>query len=173
MIALRVFILDANPVARSFGAALHEQVLTTPPAPGHEINDCHLYAESFIMSEQERIDTAINKSRVSAYADRLPAAGETAREKPPPQAGPCCPISKADWCRANSFGLLANAAKVSINQEERTTSDARLLVPCALKDAVAPTSEKKVTETEEIKELGRWISRWPVWRGAARAAPSS
>jgi hypothetical protein len=51
--------------------------------------------------------------------------------------------------------LLANAAKVSINQEERTTYGARLLVPRALKDAVAPTSGKKVTETEEeIKELG-------------------
>lgn len=50
--------------------------------------------------------------------------------------------------------LLANAAKVSINQEEGLTYGARLLVPRALKDAVAPTSEKKVSETEEeIKEL--------------------
>ena len=57
--------------------------------------------------------------------------------------------------------LLANAAKVSINQEERTTYGARLLVPRALKDAVAPTSEKKVTETEEeIKELGQVFTKF-------------
>lgn len=51
--------------------------------------------------------------------------------------------------------LLANAAEVSITQEERATYGERLLVPRALKDAVAPTSEDKVTDTEEeIKELG-------------------
>ncbi|MBY5755663.1 hypothetical protein HFO07_03100 [Rhizobium leguminosarum] len=51
--------------------------------------------------------------------------------------------------------LLANAARMSITQEERTTYEGRLLVPRALKAAVEPTSEKKVFETEEeIKELG-------------------
>jgi hypothetical protein len=42
---LRVFILYANPVAVSFGAALHRQVVTTLASRGHEIDDCDLYAE--------------------------------------------------------------------------------------------------------------------------------
>ncbi|MGO6818694.1 ParA family protein [Rhizobium leguminosarum] len=50
--------------------------------------------------------------------------------------------------------LLANAAKSGISQEEKITYGKRLLVPRALKAAVATASEKKVTETEEeIKEL--------------------
>jgi hypothetical protein len=50
--------------------------------------------------------------------------------------------------------LLSNAAKVTVNNEERSTYQGRLLVPRALKSAVEPTSEKKVNETEEeIREL--------------------
>jgi NAD(P)H dehydrogenase (quinone) len=76
---VRVFILYANPVATSFGAALHMQVVATLRARGHEIDDCDLYVESFdpIMNEQERVeyhDTTINKPRVAAFADRLLAA---------------------------------------------------------------------------------------------------
>jgi NAD(P)H dehydrogenase (quinone) len=76
---VRVFILYANPVAASFGAALHRQVVATLRSRGHEIDDCDLYAESFdpVMSEQERIDyhdTTTNKIHVSAYANRLLAA---------------------------------------------------------------------------------------------------
>ena len=76
---MRVFILYANPVATSFGAALHMQVVTTLRARGHEIDDCDLYVESFdpIMSEHERVEyhnTTINKPRVAAFADRLLAA---------------------------------------------------------------------------------------------------
>jgi NAD(P)H dehydrogenase (quinone) len=50
---VRVFILYANPVATSFGAALHTQVVAMLRARGHEIDDCDLYVESFdpIMSE--------------------------------------------------------------------------------------------------------------------------
>src|SRR5271163_5019886 len=44
---LRVFILYANPVAASFGATLHRQVVTTLRSRGHEIDDCDLYAERF------------------------------------------------------------------------------------------------------------------------------
>jgi NAD(P)H dehydrogenase (quinone) len=77
--AVRVFILYANPVATSFGAALHTQVIATLRARGHEIDDCDLYGESFdpVMSEQERVDyhnTTISKPRVAAFADRLLAA---------------------------------------------------------------------------------------------------
>jgi NAD(P)H dehydrogenase (quinone) len=53
--ALRVLILYANPIAVSFGATLHRQVVTTLRSRGHEIDDCDLYAESFdpAMGEQE------------------------------------------------------------------------------------------------------------------------
>jgi NAD(P)H dehydrogenase (quinone) len=76
---LRVFILYANPVAVSFGAALHRQVVTTLASRGHEIDDCDLYAECFdpVMSEQDRIhyhDIERNRATIAAYADRLLAA---------------------------------------------------------------------------------------------------
>jgi hypothetical protein len=53
---LRVLILYANPVAVSFGATLHRQIVTTLTSHGHNIDDCDLYAESFnpVMSEDER-----------------------------------------------------------------------------------------------------------------------
>jgi NAD(P)H dehydrogenase (quinone) len=76
---VRVFILYANPVAASFGAALHHEVIATLRSRGHDVDDCDLYAESFnpVMSERERIDyhdATTNKTHVSAYADRLLAA---------------------------------------------------------------------------------------------------
>lgn len=50
--------------------------------------------------------------------------------------------------------LLASAAKMDVQQDEREGYEKRLLIPKALKNAIAPTSEKKVSETEEeIKEL--------------------
>ena len=77
--SLRVFILYANPVAASFGATLHKQVLETLRSRGHEIDDCDLYGESFdpVMGEQERIqyhDVGFNRARSQPYADRLLAA---------------------------------------------------------------------------------------------------
>ena len=76
---LRVFILYANPVAASFGATLHKQVVTTLRSRGHEIDDCDLYAESFnpVMGEQERMryhNAELNRAPIAAYADRLLAA---------------------------------------------------------------------------------------------------
>ena len=76
---LRVFILYANPVAASFGATLHRQVVATLRSRGHEIDDCDLYAERFnpIMSEQERMhyyDVELNRAPIGDYADRLLAA---------------------------------------------------------------------------------------------------
>jgi cellulose biosynthesis protein BcsQ len=50
--------------------------------------------------------------------------------------------------------LLSNASREAISPEERMKYQGRLLTPRALKSAVAPTSEKKVNETqEEIREL--------------------
>ena len=64
---MRVFILYANPVATSFGAALHKQVVATLQSRGYEIDDCDLYLELFdpIMSTEERIayhDTATSRT---------------------------------------------------------------------------------------------------------------
>jgi NAD(P)H dehydrogenase (quinone) len=76
---LRVLVLYANPVAASYGAALHKQVVESLRANGHQIDDCDLYAEGFdpVMSERDRAeyrDTTVNRTRVSSYADRLLAA---------------------------------------------------------------------------------------------------
>jgi putative NADPH-quinone reductase len=46
--SLRVFILYANPVGPSFGAALLKQSVDALGSRGHEIDDCDLYAERFI-----------------------------------------------------------------------------------------------------------------------------
>ena len=69
----------ANPVATSFGATLHKQVLTTLRSRGHEIDDCDLYVESFnpVMGEQERVqyhNVELNQAPIATYADRLLAA---------------------------------------------------------------------------------------------------
>jgi NAD(P)H dehydrogenase (quinone) len=76
---LRVLILYANPVASSFGATLHQQVIRALRSRGHEIDDCDLYAERFdpVMSENERIqyhDITLNRASIAVYADRLLAA---------------------------------------------------------------------------------------------------
>ena len=77
--SLRVFILYANPVAASFGATLHKQVLETLRSRGHEVDDCDLYGEAFdpVMGEQELIryhDVGLNGTQIAPYADRLLAA---------------------------------------------------------------------------------------------------
>jgi NAD(P)H dehydrogenase (quinone) len=76
---LRILILYANPVASSFGATLHSEVVTTLRSRGHEIDDCDLYAERFdpVLSEQERIqyhDIKLNRALIAPYADRLLSA---------------------------------------------------------------------------------------------------
>jgi NAD(P)H dehydrogenase (quinone) len=76
---LRVLILYAHPVKTSFGAALHAEVVTTLRKKGHQVDDCDLYEEAFdpVLSERERLEyrnTAINRERVSSYADRVLAA---------------------------------------------------------------------------------------------------
>ncbi len=76
---LRIFILYANPVTASFGAALHSEVVTTLQSRGHQVDDCDLYAEGFnpVMSERERVvyhDIGLNRPPIETYADRLLAA---------------------------------------------------------------------------------------------------
>jgi NAD(P)H dehydrogenase (quinone) len=76
---LRIFILYANPVAASFGAALHRQVIAALRSRGDENDNRDLYAESFnpVMGEQERMqyhNIELNRTPIAGYADRLLAA---------------------------------------------------------------------------------------------------
>jgi NAD(P)H dehydrogenase (quinone) len=77
---LRIFILYANPVAASFGAALHRQVIAALRSRGDENDNRDLYAESFnpVMGEQERMqyhNIELNRTPIAGYADRLLTAG--------------------------------------------------------------------------------------------------
>ena len=76
---MRILVLFAHPVETSFGAAIHDKLVATLRARGHEIDDCDLNAEGFdpVMTRQDRIDyheVGINRSRVGPYVDRLLAA---------------------------------------------------------------------------------------------------
>ena len=76
---MHVLILYANPVATSFGAALHQQAIEALRVSGHDIDDCDLYAEFFepILTEQERIryhDTQANREPIARYVDGLLAS---------------------------------------------------------------------------------------------------
>ncbi len=73
---MRVLVVFAHPVDQSFSAAIHREVVAALKARGHEVDDCDLNAEKFdpVMSAQDRIeyhDTAINRTRVAPYVDRL------------------------------------------------------------------------------------------------------
>jgi putative NADPH-quinone reductase len=76
---MRVLVLYAHPVETSFHATLHERVVTSLRAAGHEVDDCDLYAENFnpVLSREERLnyhDTAINRAPVAPYVERLKRA---------------------------------------------------------------------------------------------------
>lgn len=76
---MRVLVLFAHPVESSFGAALHQVVVKTLAANGHDIDDCDLYAEGFdpVLSRKERLnyhDLEINRQSVSSHVDRLQKA---------------------------------------------------------------------------------------------------
>jgi putative NADPH-quinone reductase len=81
---LRVFILYANPVAMSFGAALQKQTVVALRSRGHEIDDCDLHAESFnpVMSEEERMqyhDVALNRGPIWTTSTRRRRSALTQR----------------------------------------------------------------------------------------------
>ncbi len=76
---MRVLVLYAHPVEESFGAAVHERVVLTLRAQGHEVDDCNLYAEGFdpVLSGSERRGYhAIpeNRQPVESYVQRVEAA---------------------------------------------------------------------------------------------------
>lgn len=76
---MRVLVLYAHPVETSFNAALHETVVASLRAAGHEVDDCDLNAEGFnpVLSREERLgyhDEANNTKPVQGYVDRVMAA---------------------------------------------------------------------------------------------------
>lgn len=76
---MRVLVLYAHPVPESFSAAIHETVVASLKAAGHEVDDCDLYAEGFdpMLSREERRgyhDTAANTLPVAAYVERVKRA---------------------------------------------------------------------------------------------------
>jgi NAD(P)H dehydrogenase (quinone) len=73
---MRVLVLFAHPCEESFASALHETVVATLRAGGHEVDDCDLYAEEFqpiLTTEERRVyhDVPGNRSHVAGYVDRL------------------------------------------------------------------------------------------------------
>lgn len=76
---MRILVVYAHPVETSFNAALHERVVTSLRAAGHEVDDCDLYAEDFnpVMSRAERLgyhDVPANRLAVRGYVERLERA---------------------------------------------------------------------------------------------------
>jgi NAD(P)H dehydrogenase (quinone) len=76
---MRVLVLYAHPVETSFHAALHERMVESLRAAGHEVDDCDLYAENFnpVLSREERLnyhDTVLNRVPVASYVERLQRA---------------------------------------------------------------------------------------------------
>jgi len=76
---LRILVVYAHPLDRSFIAALHFRVVETLRAGGHSVDDCDLYAEKFdpVMSREQfahYVDTSVNTREVGPYVSRLRAA---------------------------------------------------------------------------------------------------
>ncbi|WP_038211919.1 NAD(P)H-dependent oxidoreductase [Xenophilus azovorans] len=73
---MRVLVVYCHPVETSFHAALHQEVLASLRAAGHEVDDCDLYAEGFdpVMSREERLgyhDVPANRAALQGHIDRL------------------------------------------------------------------------------------------------------
>ncbi len=73
-------MICSHPVETSYNAALHRKVVKNLRSPGHEADDCDLYAEDFnpALSRAERLgyhDVPSNRLPVQRCVDRLPWAG--------------------------------------------------------------------------------------------------
>lgn len=76
---MRALVLFAHPCEESFGAALHNQIVTTLNDRGWDVDDCDLNAEGFqpVLTAEERRayhDEPENCGPVQPYVDRLQAA---------------------------------------------------------------------------------------------------
>lgn len=75
---MKVLVLYAHPVGSSFGSVLHRQAIAGLEIAGHDVDDCHLYAEGFdpVMSERDRMryyEIPENRNSVEKYVRRLEA----------------------------------------------------------------------------------------------------
>ncbi|MEP4030185.1 NAD(P)H-dependent oxidoreductase [Roseibium polysiphoniae] len=76
---MRVLVLFAHPVETSFGAALHQQVLSSLREAGHDVDDLDLYGDDFDprLTREERLgyhELDTNTSSVAGYVERLQKA---------------------------------------------------------------------------------------------------
>src|SRR5271169_6852071 len=77
--SLRILVVFAHPLERSFVSALHARVVEILRSRGHIVDDLDLYAEKFdpVMSREgllRYVDTRANTREVEAYVQRLRAA---------------------------------------------------------------------------------------------------
>jgi len=73
---MRYLVIYAHPDHNSFHAAIHECVVATLSASGHEVDDCDLYTEGFqpVLSWEERqayYDVGRNRAAVLSEIERL------------------------------------------------------------------------------------------------------
>ncbi|WP_176084512.1 NAD(P)H-dependent oxidoreductase [Martelella sp. HB161492] len=76
---MRVHVIYAHPLHDSLAAKLHETVVESLIAAGHQVDDLDLYAEKFdpVLSAEDRRgyhDIPENRSRIDPYVARLQAA---------------------------------------------------------------------------------------------------
>ncbi|MCX8998384.1 NAD(P)H-dependent oxidoreductase [Rhizobiaceae bacterium BDR2-2] len=73
---MKVHVIFAHPLRDSLAARLHEVVVESLKAAGHEVDDLDLYADGFdpVLSAEDRHeyhDISINRRRVAGYVERL------------------------------------------------------------------------------------------------------
>jgi len=76
---MRVMVVFAHPVEKSFNAAINATVIEALRQRGHEVDACDLYAENFpaIMSREDRLlyhDIPANRALARPWIERLEAA---------------------------------------------------------------------------------------------------
>ncbi len=76
---MRILVVYAHPLERSFIAALHVRAVETLRGGGHSVDDLDLYAERFdpVMSREQfahYVDARVNTLEVEPYVKRLRAA---------------------------------------------------------------------------------------------------
>jgi putative NADPH-quinone reductase len=76
---MKVLVIFCHPVETSFHATLHQDILSSLKAAGHEVDDFDLYAENFnpVLSREERLgyhEVPSNRIPVEPYLQRILAA---------------------------------------------------------------------------------------------------
>ena len=73
---MRVLLVTAHPLIGSFHGLLQSTIIEALHEAGHEIDLCDLYAENFepvlsVGARERYFDTAVNRSGVESYVERL------------------------------------------------------------------------------------------------------